>query len=139
LKAVSPVIATIIIVSVAIVMSIAITYWMLGIGTTFTRYEKLEFISAYTDGNYTIHIVIKNTGSASLYLSDEGLFLNGKQYDAYNNTVQPSWTEMTLESGDKTEEIITLTKGEFWTSGMTVMIVLRTGSGGEYPKTVQLP
>ncbi|MEM2812119.1 MAG: archaellin/type IV pilin N-terminal domain-containing protein, partial [Candidatus Bathyarchaeia archaeon] len=46
-KAVSPVIATIIIVAVAIVMSIAVAYWMLGLATTFTRYEKLEFISAY--------------------------------------------------------------------------------------------
>jgi FlaG/FlaF family flagellin (archaellin) len=46
-RGVSPVIATIIIVSIAIVMSLAVAYWMLGLGGAFTRYEKLEFTSAY--------------------------------------------------------------------------------------------
>ncbi|MBS7638222.1 DUF4352 domain-containing protein, partial [Candidatus Bathyarchaeota archaeon] len=57
-RGVSPVIATIIIVAIAIVMSLAVAYWMLGLGGAFTRYEKLEFVSAYvtvekngTDGN----------------------------------------------------------------------------------------
>jgi flagellin-like protein len=36
-KAVSPVIATIIIVAIAITMSIAVAYWMLGLGNSFTK------------------------------------------------------------------------------------------------------
>jgi flagellin-like protein len=44
-RAVSPVIATIIIVAVAIVMSIAVAYWVLGLAGTFTRYEKIEIMS----------------------------------------------------------------------------------------------
>ena len=43
-KAVSPVIATIIIVAIAITMSIAVAYWLLGLGSSFTKYEKVEFI-----------------------------------------------------------------------------------------------
>ncbi|MBS7653197.1 type IV pilin, partial [Candidatus Bathyarchaeota archaeon] len=46
-RGVSPVIATIIIVAIAIVMALAVAYWMLGLGGAFTRFEKLEFQSAY--------------------------------------------------------------------------------------------
>ena len=51
LKAVSPVIATIIIVAIAITMSIAVAYWLLGLGSSFTKYEKVEFTTAYVTGN----------------------------------------------------------------------------------------
>ena len=50
LKAVSPVIATIIIVAIAITMSIAVAYWLLGLGSSFTKYEKVEFTTAYVTG-----------------------------------------------------------------------------------------
>jgi len=46
-RAVSPVIATIILVAIAIVMAIAVAYWALGLGGTFTRYEKIEIMSMY--------------------------------------------------------------------------------------------
>ena len=154
LKAVSPVIATIIIVSVAIVMSIAVAYWMLGMGTAFTRYEKLEFTSIwgyeYTDTEgkyYDIKIEIKNTGSATLTVDQ--VFLNGKPPEAYDvitggktkPTVQIEWKNTTLEPGQETTGTISLRKGfgAQWEPGMTVEVVLRTKSGGEYPKMVRLP
>jgi flagellin-like protein len=74
-KAVSPVIATIIIVAITIVMAIAVAYWMLGLGGAFTRFEKLEFQSGYATARtddvnatlanyYNISLRFKNTGSA---------------------------------------------------------------------------
>ncbi|MEM2149981.1 MAG: archaellin/type IV pilin N-terminal domain-containing protein [Candidatus Bathyarchaeia archaeon] len=95
-KAVSPVIATIIIVAVAIVMSIAVAYWMLGLATTFTRYEKLEFVSAYAvKGKYlnetskfvpvfNITITVKNTGSSPATVTK--FLLNGIPDDVINTT-----------------------------------------------------
>ena len=88
-RAVSPVIATIIIVAVAIVMSIAVAYWMLGLAGTFTRYEKLEFVSAYAtkvqswnwsetendEYSFNITITLKNTGSAAATI--DTIFING--------------------------------------------------------------
>jgi flagellin-like protein len=60
-RGVSPVIATIIIVAIAIVMALAVAYWMLGLGGAFTRFEKLEFVSAYAEkesnGNFKLHKV----------------------------------------------------------------------------------
>ncbi|MCX8142189.1 MAG: hypothetical protein N3F04_05460 [Candidatus Nezhaarchaeota archaeon] len=100
-KAISPVIATIIIVAVAIVMSIAVAYWMMGVTTTLTRYEKLEFISAYPiKANYinwtgdkhanvpvfNITIVVKNTGTSPATVTK--FFLNGVPDDYINVTSQ---------------------------------------------------
>ncbi len=153
-KGVSPVISTIIIVSVAIVMSIAVAYWMLGIGASFTRFEKLEFTSPYTemdpDGKYfTVFITVKNTGSASF--SVEQVLLNGKPPEAYDvtigketvSTVTTNFTGVMLEPGQKTTGTISLRKGKVWgydwMSGMTIEITILTSSGREYPKMITLP
>jgi flagellin-like protein len=85
-RAVSPVIATIIIVAVAIVMSIAVAYWVLGLAGTFTRYEKIEIMSAYADhskGYWNITATLRNTGSASATINL--ILLNGKPLDSYEN------------------------------------------------------
>ena len=139
-KAVSPVISTIIIVSVAIVMSIAVAYWMLGLGASFTRFEKLEFTSAYvTDSgaNFVVSIKVKNTGTASLTIDQ--VLLNGKPADAYNGTVTISWDKTSLEPGASANGQITLVKGSVWNSGMSVEANIRSVAGRDYPKTVTLP
>ena len=48
-KAMSIVISTVIIVAISITMSIAIAFWAMGIGNSFTKFEKLEFVSIYVD------------------------------------------------------------------------------------------
>ncbi|MGQ9461354.1 MAG: archaellin/type IV pilin N-terminal domain-containing protein, partial [Candidatus Bathyarchaeaceae archaeon] len=41
-RGISPVIATVIIVAVTIAVSIAVAYWMGGLASFFTRFEKIE-------------------------------------------------------------------------------------------------
>jgi len=49
MRAISPVIATVIIVSVAIAIAVAVAFWMTGITGLFTRYVFLK-TSAYSSG-----------------------------------------------------------------------------------------
>ena len=44
-RAVSPVIATVILVAIAITVSVAVAYWMGGIAGTFTTFEQVELAS----------------------------------------------------------------------------------------------
>ncbi|MEM4424895.1 MAG: archaellin/type IV pilin N-terminal domain-containing protein [Candidatus Nezhaarchaeales archaeon] len=107
-KAISPVIATIIIVAVAIVMSIAVAYWMMGLTTTFTRYEKLEYTAAYVVPT-EVHVIkgvekeegvkeeelvinvwnvtlkLKNTGTAVATIND--ILINGVPLKVINETI----------------------------------------------------
>jgi FlaG/FlaF family flagellin (archaellin) len=152
-RGVSPVIATIIIVSIAIVMSLAVAYWMLGLGGAFTRYEKLEFTSAYVtvaknDTNnevFNVSIRIKNTGSADATI--DLIFLNGKPSTTYGGNVTVSGLiGNTIAPGDALDGYILLnkedTEGTYpspWKSGMTLEIMVQTVAGRQYPKSVILP
>jgi len=161
-KAVSPVIATIIIVAVAIVMSIAVAYWMLGLAGTFTRFEKLEFTSAYatynsSGGYFNITFSLKNTGSATATV--EQIFINGIPlddvsafHDGGNNfTLGDASNYSSLRSngvsitpGQEKKGFIILYSGEDLdsgtvTSGITIELKITTAAGNEYPKSIALP
>ncbi len=162
IKAVSPVIATIIIVAIAITMSIAVAYWMLGLGSSFTKYEKVEFTTAYVDygksdaANFTISMQVKNTGSAAATIDTTSILYNGKPASAYMDsnskctvTVYYNGAEtpqITLSPGETSKlfkiELSTTnppTTGAYWSSGMTLEIMLHTTGGKDYPKVVVLP
>jgi flagellin-like protein len=61
---ISPVVATVILVAVAIVIAIAVAFWASGLVGVFTRFEKLEIVSAIMTDADTFQVVIRNTGSA---------------------------------------------------------------------------
>ena len=165
-KAVSPVIATIIIVAVAIVMSIAVAYWMLGLAGTFTRFEKLEFTSAYAtagNNNFTIHFSVKNTGTATATITK--IFINGiplEDIDAFNETACSDYgaklyagnneynysnvasLSVPVNVGVSLDFNLTLAEDHpidsgIVTSGITIEIMIQTAAGNQYPKSVTLP
>ncbi len=147
IKAVSPVIATIIIVAIAITMSIAAVYWLLGLGGSFTKFEKVEFLTAYadteSDGNFTLTLNMKNTGSATATITDTQILYNGKPATAY--TGYEPWcnaTTIVMNPGEANCTTISLpadTTGTPWISGMTLEIKLHSTGGKDYPKAVILP
>src|SRR4030067_194627 len=114
---ISTIIATIIIVFVSIVMAIAVAVWVMGIGISFTKFEKVEFTRIYADprayynatvqqpdGNYfngtafTINIVLKNTGCGAATINS--IFLNSRPYDTgYANITQTHMISETLAAG----------------------------------------
>jgi len=61
---ISPVVATVILVAVAIVIAIAVAFWASGLVGVFTRFEKLEIVSAVMTDENTFVVRIRNTGSA---------------------------------------------------------------------------
>ncbi|MEM2169425.1 MAG: type IV pilin [Candidatus Bathyarchaeia archaeon] len=143
-KAVSPVIATIIIVAVAIVMSIAVAYWMLGLATTFTRYEKLEFTAAYAtisqeNYNYTVTLELKNTGTTTATI--DRVLLNGIPL---NDSISVNIDPQTISPGGSCKIEIELPKGEvvngaLMASGISIELIVTSAAGNQYPKTVVLP
>jgi FlaG/FlaF family flagellin (archaellin) len=150
IKAVSPVIATIIIVAIAITMSIAVAYWVLGLGSSFTKYEKVEFTSAYADydagsSNFTISMVLKNTGSAAATVDPTTIFYNGKPavapaYVGY--APDANFAAITMIPGNVTSGLTIILPGNStspWQSGMTVEVMIQTAAGKQYPKVITLP
>lgn len=144
LKAVSPVIATIIIVAITIVMAIAVAYWMLGLGGAFTRYEKLEFASCYatkSGSNFVINLVVKNSGSAAATI--DLIFFNGVPDTHVTGANVAAFKGKTIEPGKNVTGIITVPVGTAgnvtFTSGMSLELMIQTVAGKQYPKVVVLP
>jgi len=76
-KGISPVIATIIMVAVAIVISIAAAFWLTGLMTSFQTYENLAVTSSYSKKigtTYYLCLNISNPGPSDVTII--GLIVN---------------------------------------------------------------
>ena len=153
-RAVSPVIATVILVAVAITVSVAVAYWMGGIAGQYTTFEQVEIQSVVctidgTSSNWEIIISLKNTGTATATLTN--VFVNDIQCSTYGasspdptpvDTITTSLTTATafaLGSGDS--NTVTIFVGANYStlsSGTTVNIKIHSAGGMDYIKLIEL-
>jgi flagellin-like protein len=155
-KAISPVIATVILVAVAITVAVAVSYWMGGITSQYTKFEKVEIQSAQcvkTGNNYwTITLSLKNSGSATATLNN--VYVNDQVATyrlAATVPVTPftnlyadvdSTTQKTILSGQT--GTVTIYMGTGWpevgplTSGTTIDIKVHSAGGMDYIKLIGL-
>jgi flagellin-like protein len=121
-KALSPVVAAIILIAVTVAVSIAVAAWMGALTFTFMQTEQVSITNMAfggTSGNATNTIVltVKNTGASKTTITQATL----------NNevaTITPS--SVTLEAG--ATGTITLTNAD-WVSGNTYRVVLQSSTG----------
>ncbi|RLF13613.1 MAG: DUF4352 domain-containing protein, partial [Thermoprotei archaeon] len=161
--AISPVIATVIIVAVTITVAIAVAYWMGGIAGLYTRFEQLEITQAYVtkeNDGWLVHIAVKNKGSASATIDD--ILINGVPLSqipdskAANATtsfptideVKPDYVDnisISLDPGETVYISVYLKEGASvggtgtLSSGVSIEVKLHTAAGKEYPKLLTLP
>ena len=150
-RAISPVIATVILVAVAITVAVAVSYWMSGIAGMYTKFEKVAIESAYapkiTGGDWNITMILKNTGSANSTLTTA--FVNDKPITSYSPAITfwystdgtayhavPS-TGITIASGQGLYIILTVDNTLF-SSGTTLNVKLHSAGGMDYIKLVEL-
>ncbi|RLE79379.1 MAG: DUF4352 domain-containing protein [Thermoprotei archaeon] len=164
-KAISPVIATVIIVAVTLTIAIAVAYWMGGIAGLYTRFEKIEVAGATvikkseTTASGTIYyweitLTVKNTGSADATI--DNIIINGipisqiqdpteKLAVTYDNTtVDLNNIRIPVNAGEEKKIVITVGEGATVGSGklasaMSVEIKIHTAAGKDYPKLITLP
>ena len=151
-RAVSPVIATVILVAVAITVAVAVAYWMGGIAGQYTKFEKVEIKSApcSTDSfdNWVITLQLKNTGTATATLT--AIYVN--EVEALSDQSAPSG----IESGITTNLNVTSSSTKIesgvevvlkvWiganhatlTSGTTVNVKVHSAGGMDYIKLIEL-
>ena len=157
-KGVSPVIATVILVAVAITVSVAVAYWMSGIAGQYTAFEKVEIQSATVTfvpvgadaAHWKIVVGLKNTGTKAATIIS--VFVNDMQ--AIYDIIPPllvGGTGITavldpLVIGDPLQILsgasgtitVYIVSGEVLSSGTTVNVKIHSAGGMDYPKLVQL-
>ena len=152
-KAVSPVIATVILVSVTIVVAVAVAYWMSGIAGIYTRFEKIEIVGCSTakadllepindppvPDSFKITIQLKNTGSADSTVTN--VYVNGKVLTDYDPPITTNLGPdgITIPAGKTGENLEIYIQFGVFTSGTTIELKLHTAAGMDYPKLETLP
>ncbi|RLD93166.1 MAG: hypothetical protein DRI93_05640 [Aquificota bacterium] len=156
-KAVSPVIATVILVAVAISVAVGVSYWMGGISSQYTQFEKVEIQTGYATydsslAQWNITLVIKNSGSADATINM--VFLNDIPCENYDASDAPagSWgtdipaTGVTLQAGESATQHVyianpcgAVSELANLSAGTTVNIKLHSASGMDYIKLIKLP
>jgi hypothetical protein len=152
--AVSPVIATVIIVAVAITISVAAGYWISCTSAQYTSVEKLTINSAYCkidssviNSKWTIVISLQNTGPTSSRV--QYVMVNNALVDEYDVSAGGSLSStdvigtsvssdgLGLESGEQATAYIYI-GSDLLSSGTTISVNLQSLAGVNYIVPVKL-
>jgi len=160
-RAVSPVIATVILVAVTITVAVGVSYWMSGIAGQYTSFEKIEITSGYSvkvggppETGWDLIVTLKNSGSSTATLIN--CFLNEQIVPGAVGSPLAGVTATTTANGDiggTDDKGITIDSGEsvevtigvilftsdFSSSGTTLNVKLHSAGGMDYIKLIQLP
>ena len=149
-KAVSPVLATVILVAVSITIAVAVAYWMGGIAGQYTKFEQVEIQSVIStlesEGNWSIQMILKNSGTSSATLvsatvnSLEVNEYNATYFDAQWNTNMSTSESITSGASRTIDLYIDADRtGTSLSSGTSININIHSASGMDYIKLVTLP
>jgi flagellin-like protein len=145
-KALSPVIATIILIAVTVAVSLAVAAWMGALTFSFTSTEQITYTSyTWTTGTSgsdpKIALTVENTGSGTLTIANvevDGVTAN------YTLTLLPSGTPvaapgtLTLTKGSSAKIVIMPTGG--FSSGVQYNFLVVTAKGNQFgPYTLPAP
>lgn len=155
-RAISPVIATVILVAVAITVAVGVSYWMSGIAGQYTQFEKVEIQSGYSEKVFTTNVFdgwkitleMKNTGSAASTLIRA--FVNDiaiieANYGESTFVAGAISTDLEYDDGTTVESGTTVTV-QIWidkeypnlSSGTTLNVKIHSAGGMDYIKLVRL-
>ncbi len=124
-KALSPVVAAIILIAVTVALSIAVAVCMGALSFTFMQTEEISFTGHTWDSSSPpqwIQINVKNTGSAHLTLNE--IQINDASAGSVGQTLPYS-----LTAGDSVTFNVTLSGGTPYTSGIKYEFKVVTAKG----------
>ncbi|RLI40916.1 hypothetical protein DRO59_08255 [Candidatus Bathyarchaeota archaeon] len=130
-KALSPVIAAIILVAVTVAVSIAVAAWMGALTFTFTATEQLQItdIEFVEDTPNYINVTVLNTGTSPVTISQA--WVNGQSVAIANS-------DKTIEANTDLEIKLTDTYAN-WTYGNTYEVKLISSKGNTFLRTEIAP
>lgn len=153
-KAISPVIATVILVAVGMAIAMGVSYYLLGTAGVYTSYERIEIPSAYstlnpgvTNARWGIALDIKNSGSrpSSIILvtvneipvDEYGITQIGSLTDASSKGTSLQSSGLSLQSGESSTVYVWI-GSDLFSSGTSISVKLQSSSGIGYIKLVRL-
>ncbi len=139
-KALSPVVASIILIAVTVAVSVAVAAWMGGMTIGFMgSSEQLEIrniaFGGITDVNETITVTVKNTGTTAVTIQEVWVNTDDMSVHAFNVT---TGTDLPLPINANQQIQIQIHPYD-WTAGDNYQIKLITAKGNPYMKNAVPP
>jgi flagellin-like protein len=147
-RAVSPVIATVILIAVAVALGIAVAFWASGLTSSFSKYEKLGVSTQYATGSkptWNVYLGGQNTGSSDASITQ--IQVNGvpvtasnitKACNVTNCTTNPPYLPLSVPSGAAFNVTLQVSGSKF-ADGQTIQVTIITAAGNNYPASIVLP
>jgi flagellin-like protein len=126
-KALSPVVAAIILIAVTVAVSIAVAAWMGALTFTFMKTEELKITSVTFPTSSTVQIAVTNTGASAFTVSSVTVD-DVPKTPTYGGSFAADHSLVKGASG-------TITIGFNWTSGYKYTFAVLTTSGNKYTYT----
>jgi flagellin-like protein len=161
-KAVSPVIATVILIAVAVALGIAVAFWASGLTSSFSKYEKLGVNTQYATGSastgWTVTLGGQNTGSSDATIIQ--IQVNGVPYTNSSggvtvtkasgtksssssqfsiSVVSGASFQLTMSIPSSCTSSCTVIPGKTFNDGQTIQVTIITAAGNNYPASIVLP
>jgi len=143
-KALSPVVAAIILIAVTVAVSIAVAAWMGALTFTFMRTEELQYTSrSWGTGNAYIDLTVKNTGTSPLSMSKvevNGVNTVAFDFDAGTGGAAGNQTDPTTLDGGASKVVrVWKTSTILYSSGSKYDWTIITASNNKYTYTTTAP
>jgi len=143
-KALSPVVAAIILIAVTVAVSIAVAAWMGALTFTFMRTEELKTTNlAWGGSNPSLNatLTVKNTGTGAVTIDSVKVNSAAATLYRYRAVGTTPWltptTGITLNPGDSYE--IVVTRSLNFASGTKYEFAWHSATGNNYPYTDTAP
>lgn len=167
-KAVSPVIATVILIAVAVALGIAVAFWASGLTSSFSKYEKLGVSVQYSSLStsvcssgvsqcWVVNLGGQNTGSSDASITQiqvNGIPIQPSSTDLQGSGSSTTCTAPSLASGGPTAISLPLavrsgnsfclafvlegSSVQAFASGQTIQVTIITAAGNNYPASIVL-
>jgi flagellin-like protein len=127
-KALSPVVASIILIAVTVAVSIAVAAWMGALTFNFMATEQLKITNLQfggTTGNGTVTITMQNTGTNPVTITEVHV----------NNAGNLLTSSITLPANNQTSTTVNYD----WTYGAQYEVELRSSKGNQFTYTGNAP
>jgi flagellin-like protein len=121
-KALSPVVASIILIAVTVAVSIAVAVWMGALSTGFMQTEQISITNVVFASTNQITMTISNSGTVNATIS----------YAAVNNVQVTTISNNGLLQANTPNNNVTLTMASTWNLGYTYQIKLTSQKGNVY-------
>ncbi len=119
-KALSPVVASIILIAVTVAVSIAVAAWMGALTFTFMATEELKITSVeFLTGGTQVNVTMQNTGTSPITVSE-----------IWVGSTKEWTTGTTISANEQAKVTVTVTNG--WQNGYNYQIKAATSKGNQY-------